>query len=109
MCIDKDEMTNCRARFLTCKRFINLSFYVGVYKYTRTGSLSDCIVLFKVARDASYKSQSVIKDITAASKQAPILLSRRETSDYVSSIRSETGDKKKLAAGILQIIMPDGA
>ena len=108
ICIDMNEMPDWRARFVTCKRFINGSFYFGVYKYARPGSLSDCIVLFKVARDERYKIQSVIEDTAAAAQQAPILLSRRETSDYVFSIQSKTGVNKKLAAGILQLIMPDG-
>ena len=84
MCIDKDEMLDPRDRVLTCKRFVHDlsimvvwgSFSVGVYKYARPGSLSDWIVVFKVARGASYESQSVIEAIYAAAQQAPIFLSR---------------------------------
>ena len=56
MCIDKDEMTDRRARFLAFKIFINNLavmvvrgyFSVGVYKYAKPGYLYDWIVVFKV-------------------------------------------------------------
>ena len=82
------------------------SFSVGVYKYARPGSLYDWIIVFKFAHGASYKSQSVIEAIAAAAQQAPIFLSGQETSDYVASVRSQTGVNKNLVAGILQVMMP---
>ena len=96
MCIDKDRIMDHQARFLARKIFINDlvimvvrgSFYVGVYKYVNPGSLSDWIVVFKVACGASYEIQSVIDSIAYDAQQVPILLSRQETSDFVASIRS---------------------
>ena len=32
---------------------------------------------------------------------------RRETSEYVASVQSQTGVNKNLSAGILQVMMPD--
>ena len=84
------------------------SFYFGVYKYARTGSLYDWMVVFKVTLGASYKSQSVIEAIDDADKKAPIFLSRKETYDYFASVWSQTGVNKKLAAGILQVMIPAG-
>ena len=43
-------------------------FCVGVYKYARSGSLSDWIVVFKFACGASYEIQSVIEAISAAAQ-----------------------------------------
>ena len=62
MCIDKGEVTDHQDRFLARNRFVDyLSimvvrgyFYVGIYKYSRPDSLYDWIVVFKVARGASY-------------------------------------------------------
>ena len=90
--INKDEIPDRQARFLACKRFIKKlaimvvlgSFYVGVYKYARSEYLYDWIVVFNVAQGESYEIQSVIEAIDTADHQAPILLSRRENSDYVS-------------------------
>ena len=87
--------------------FVQGCFSVGVYKYARPGCLYDWIVVFKVSCGESYESQVVIEDIAAASQKDPILLSRRETSDYVTSIQSQTGVNKKLASGILQVMMSD--
>ena len=75
-CIDKDEMPDRRARVLARKRFLHnlaimvvrVSFSVGVYKHARAGSLSDWIVVFKVACSASYDIQSVIEAISAAAQ-----------------------------------------
>ena len=61
MCIYGDEISDSRSRVLACKRFLhNLSimvvwgsFSVVVYKYEKPGSISDWIVLFKVACGAS--------------------------------------------------------
>ena len=64
--------------------------------------------MFKVARDASYDIQSVIEAMASAAQQAPIFLSRRENSYCVASVWSQTGVNKKLAAGILQVIILDG-
>ena len=94
ICINKYKMPDRRDRFLTCEIFINnLSivvvrgyFSVYVYKYASPGSLSKYIVVFKVNSGASYERQSIIEAISAASQQAPIFLSRRETSDYVASV-----------------------
>ena len=102
-------MPYCRARVLARKRFVhNLAimvvwgyFFVGVYKYESAGSLSDWIVVFKVTCGASYKSQSVIDFIAAASQQTETLLSRQENSDYISFVRFQTGVNKNLATGII--------
>ena len=64
MYINKDEMPDRQDRVLAHKIFINNSaimavwgyFYVRVYKYEMSGSLYDCIVVFKVARGASYET-----------------------------------------------------
>ena len=74
MCIDNDEIPDCRARVLARKRFVyNLaimvvwgSFSVGVYKHATPGSISDCIVLLKFACGASYERQSIIEAIADA-------------------------------------------
>ena len=93
-CINKNEIPDLQARVLAGKSFIKDldimvvqgSFYFGVYKYARTGSLYDWMVVFKVTLGASYKSQSVIEAIDDADKKAPIFLSRKETSDYFTSV-----------------------
>ena len=94
MCIEKDKMPYRRSRVLICKRFVKYldimvlqgSFSVGAYKFLKPGSISEWMVLFKVARGASYESQSAVEEIYAAAQQAPILLSRQESSDYVASV-----------------------
>ena len=121
--IDKDEMPDhlsivlsCKSIVLACKRFIHYlvikvlwgSLSVGVYNYAIPGSIYDCIVLFKVARDASYEIQSVVEDIADAYQKAPIFLSKQETSDYFASVLSQTDVNKNLAVGILQVIILDG-
>ena len=86
ICIEKDEMTDHQARFLTRKIFVHYLvimivrgyFSDVVYKYTRRVSISDWIVVFKVDRGAIYKSQNFIENIADATQQAPIFLSRRE-------------------------------
>ena len=83
------------------------SLSIGVYKYARPGSLSNWIVVFKVARGASHEIQIVIEAIVAAAKKAPIFLSRQETYDYVASVLLQTGVNKKIDSGILQVMMPD--
>ena len=68
MCIDKDETTDLHARVLYRKIFVhNLAIMVVrgylsdvFYKYTRPGSISDWIVLFKVVCGASYDIQIFI-------------------------------------------------
>ena len=116
MCIEKDEMPDRQARVLARKRFINDLptmvvrgyFYVGIYKYARPGSISDWIVVFKVARSKIYEIQGIIEARSSADKHDPIFLSSQEPYDYVASIRSQSGVNKKLAAGIIQVMMPDG-
>ena len=62
MYIDKDDTTDLQARVLARKIFMNdLAimvvqgyFYVSNYKYARPGSIYDKIVVFRVARGASY-------------------------------------------------------
>ena len=84
MCINRDEIPYHQYRFLARKISVhNLSITVvrgylsvGIYKYTRSGSLSDCKFVFKVARGASYDIQIFIYAITSAAHQAPIFLSR---------------------------------
>ena len=113
MYIDKDKMTDRRARVLARKRFVHdLAIMVvrgylsvGIYKYGRHGSISDWIAVFKVARGASYDSQSVIGAIDTAAHQAPMFLTRQENSDYVASVRSKNGVNKKLVAGILRVMV----
>ena len=76
ICIDKDEITDCWARILTHKIFIHnlaimvvqVSFYVGFYKYESPESICVWIVVFKVACGASYERQSVIDAIVAAAQ-----------------------------------------
>ena len=109
MCTDKDEILERQPRVLACKIFVHDLviivvrgyFSVGVYKYARPGSLSEWIVVFNLTRGASYDIQSVIETIDPATHQAPIFLSMQETSDYVASVRSQTGVNKKLAADVL--------
>ena len=94
MCIEKDKMPYRRSRVLICKRFVKYldimvlqgSFSVGAYKCLKPGSISEWMVLFKVARGESYESQSAIEEIYAAAQWDPILLSRQESSDYVASV-----------------------
>ena len=89
-------MSDHRARVLACRIFSHYlaifflldSLSVGVYKYARPVSLSDCIFVLKVARSVSYESQGAIEAIAAADQQVPIFLSRQETADYVASVRS---------------------
>ena len=50
-------------------------FYVRVYKYSRPESLSDWIVVFKVARGESCEIIFFIEAIADASQQAQIFLS----------------------------------
>ena len=88
--------------------FVRGSFYVGVYKYARPGSIYNWIVVFTVACSVSNYRQGVIEAITAADHQDPIFLSRQETSDYVASVQSQTGVNKKIDAGVLQLMIPDG-
>ena len=84
MCINKDEIPDRLSRVLGRKIFINnISImvvqgylYVGVYKYTRLGSLSDWMFVFKVAHGTIYWVLSVIEAIAASAQQAPIFLSR---------------------------------
>ena len=76
------------------------SFSIGIYKYARSGSISDWIVFLKVDCGASYESQSGIEAIASADQKDPIFLSRRETPDYVTHVRSQTGVNKNLAASI---------
>ena len=83
------------------------SFYVGFYKYARPCFLSDWIVVFNVYGGASYESQIVVEAIADAAQQAPIFLSRWETSDYVPSIQLQTGVNKNLSSIIIQVIIPD--
>ena len=66
--------------------FVWGSFYVGVYKHARPGSISNRIIVFKVTRGASYEIQGIIEAIAADSQQDPIFLSRRVNSEYVASI-----------------------
>ena len=68
----------------------------------------DWIYVFKVARGASYESQSVIEATASAGQNNQIFLSRRENSDYVASIQPKTGVNNNLDDGILQGMMPDG-
>ena len=115
MCIDKDEILDLRARVIARKIFVNNIFimvarvylYVGDYKYERPGSLYNRIVVFEVAHGKNYKIQSVIEAIADSDQQDPIFLSRKETCDYVASVRSKNGVKKNIAAGILQVTIPD--
>ena len=83
MYIDKDEIMDRQDRVLACKIFVhNLSIMVVLvslsvcfYNYARPGSLSNWMVVFKVARGASYEIQSVLEAIFAAAHQDPIFLS----------------------------------
>ena len=84
------------------------SFYVGVYKYSRPGSVSDWKVLFKVACGTIYESQSAIDAIYVSAHKDQIFSSRRETSGYVAFVWLQTGIKKKLYAGILRVMIMDG-
>ena len=76
MCIDKDDIPYFQAIVLAHNRFVHdLSimvvwgyFYLVVYKYSRPGSLSNWIFVFKVARGASYKIQSGIEAVGSASR-----------------------------------------
>ena len=87
--------------------FVQGYFSVGVYKYSRPGSLYDWIVVFKANRCTSNERQILIEAIADAAQQAPTLLSRQETSNYVTSARSKTGVNKNISAGILQVMKPD--
>ena len=64
--------------------------------------------MFKVNCSASYESQRCVVAISAADPQAPIFLSVRENSDYVTSVELQTSVNKKLDTDILQLMMPDG-
>ena len=83
-------------------------FSIGVYKFSTPGCLSDWVAVIKIASGTNDQSRCVQEVIAAASQQAPIFLSQRETCDFIASIRSQTGINKKHAAGILQTLMPDG-
>ena len=87
--------------------FVLGSFYVGIYTYTRPDSLYKWIVVFNVARGASYDTQIVIEAIADDYQHSPLFLLRRETSDYVASAQSQTSVNKKLDVGILQVMMSD--
>ena len=102
----RDEIPERGARLLAlqelhtrpCHHICTGNFSIGVYKYARPGSISDFIVVFRVACSASYEIQIVIEDIANDSQQAQVFLSRRE----ILTMSPPSDSKQEL----IRILMP---
>ena len=87
---------------------IDFKFPIGMFRYRRSGSKTDWVVIFRVPRGASTSNSDFIQTIANTSREAPEHLSRRQTSDAIASIRSIVGANSRLARELLATILPNG-
>ena len=88
------EMTDARCRSIAWKFYlsnIGFKFLIEMFRYRRCGSKAYWVFILRIPRGTSNSSDDFIKNISAASREAPEHLSRRKTSYSIASIWSTVG------------------
>ena len=110
MKIDEESTKSPTQKSRDRKRFVDrikFPFDVAVFKFHRQGALSDWVAVSKMNRGDTKASDGFVGFVTEASREAPLLLSRRQTRDVVNNIAMVTGKSKRLSSAILSTSLPD--
>ena len=99
------QRSKARKKFVENIRF---PFKVGVFTFHRPGSPGDWVAVCRLQHGDTEASDGFLGFVAAASREAPLLLSRRQTRDAVSAIAKATGKSKRLSRAIFAASLPDG-
>ena len=81
---------------------------IGLFTFKRQGSMGNWIIPFKLNWGDDKTSKDFISAVVNTTREAPVLLSKRQTLDAVNSIAFATGCSKSFGKAILTAVLPDG-
>ena len=101
-----------RTRTLIRKKFMrgtgSRKSTTAVYKYETPGRATNWIVVFKIPRQLKVEDPRFVSAVAAAAYRAPEYLSRRQSHDAITQIRTAIGTSStKLAKSLLDVVLPD--